>query len=362
MLCVALAVSFVSNIFTAAENANAELEVSAKSAIVLEAKSGRVVYEKNGYDVLPMASTTKIMSTVIALESDIDLDEYFTVDSDAIRVEGSSMGLQEGDRVTLRTLCYGMMLPSGNDAANATAVRVAGSVEAFVDMMNDKAKELGLENTSFVTPSGLDDYTDDHYSTAYDMAVLTSYAVKNPLFREICSSKNVELEYGNPPYKRWLANNNKLLRYCDGVYGVKTGFTDDAGRCLVSSCERDGMTVVCVVLNCGPMFEESSALLEQAFKDYHLVDLTSGYAFKNEVAVNEGRESSVKIGTFGNYYYPLKNSELKKVKYNYKVPNSLEAPVEKGQEIGEVKIFIYNDYHFSEKIYTMESERRNSIL
>ncbi len=265
MLCVALAVSFVSNIFTAAENANAELEVSAKSAIVLEAKSGRVVYEKNGYDVLPMASTTKIMSTVIALESDIDLDEYFTVDSDAIRVEGSSMGLQEGDRVTLRTLCYGMMLPSGNDAANATAVRVAGSVEAFVDMMNDKAKELGLENTSFVTPSGLDDYTDDHYSTAYDMAVLTSYAVKNPLFREICSSKNVELEYGNPPYKRWLANNNKLLRYCDGVYGVKTGFTDKARRCLVSACERDGVELICVTLNAPDDWQDHSKLYDYGY-------------------------------------------------------------------------------------------------
>lgn len=222
--------------------------VSAKGAILIDAATGEVLYEKNGYSKLPMASTTKIMSALIALEQN-DLDEKFVVDKEALKVEGSSMGLQEGDTVTMRALVHGMLLPSGNDAANCAAVRISGSVEAFVQLMNDRAAEMGLRFTHFVTPSGLDDYTDDHYSTAYDMAVLTREALKNDDFREICGKKNAKLEFGNPPYERWLINSNKLLTMCDGVIGVKTGFTDKAKRCLVSACERDGATLICVTLN-----------------------------------------------------------------------------------------------------------------
>ena len=158
--------------------------VSAKGAVLIDSVTGEILFEKNAKSKLPMASTTKIMSAMLALESG-NLDEEFTVDSNAIKVEGSSMGLQEGDRVTMRALVYGMLLPSGNDAANAAAVRLCGSVDAFVQLMNDRAVELGLNSTHFVTPSGLDDYTDDHYSSAYDMAVLAKEALKNPDFREM---------------------------------------------------------------------------------------------------------------------------------------------------------------------------------
>lgn len=247
-------VSFISALFIAfssfAFKADAyELPgVSAKGAILIDAATGEVLYEKNGYEKLPMASTTKIMSALLALEQD-NLDEQFVVDKNAIKVEGSSMGLQEGDIVTMRTLVYGMLLPSGNDAANCAAVRISGSVEDFVQLMNERAAEMGLNSTHFVTPSGLDDYTDEHYSTAYDMASLTREALKNQDFREICGKKNAKLEFGNPPYERWLTNSNKLLTMCDGVIGVKTGFTDKARRCLVSACERDGATLICVTLN-----------------------------------------------------------------------------------------------------------------
>ena len=162
--------------------------VSAKGAVVINASTGEVLYSHFAEKSLPMASTTKIMTTILAIEHG-DLDSRFTVDPVAVRVEGSSMGLKENDKVTLRDLCYGMMLPSGNDAANCTAVRVGGSIENFVQLMNDKAKQLGLENTRFVTPSGLDDYTQDHYSSALDMARLTRYAMKNKEFRKICSAK-----------------------------------------------------------------------------------------------------------------------------------------------------------------------------
>ena len=224
-----------------------EPQIAARAAVVLEYETGRVLYEKNADLQLPMASTTKIMTTLLTLESG-NIDDWFTVDSEAIKVEGSSMGLSEGKEVTKRILCYGMMLPSGNDAANASAIAVSGSIDAFVELMNEKAENFGLTSTHFVTPSGLDDYTDEHYSTALDMANLTRLALSNDIFREICGTTSICLEFGDGE-SFWLSNSNKLLSSCYGVIGVKTGFTDKAGRCLVSACERDGVTLICVTLS-----------------------------------------------------------------------------------------------------------------
>ncbi|MDE5649196.1 MAG: D-alanyl-D-alanine carboxypeptidase, partial [Oscillospiraceae bacterium] len=221
-------------------------EVSAKACVLIEEKTGKILFEKNSSEKLPMASTTKIMTTLLCLESG-GLDDSFVVDSEAIKVEGSSMGLTEGDVVTKRDLCYGMMLPSGNDAANATAVKLGGSIENFAKMMNERAEEIGMTRTCFVTPSGLEG--DGHGASAYDMALLAREALRNPDFVEICSQKKAKVEFGNPPYERWLTNTNKLLDMYEGVKGVKTGFTDEAGRCLVSACERDGISLVCVTLN-----------------------------------------------------------------------------------------------------------------
>ena len=219
------------------------LDTKAKAAVVLDAATGRVLFAKNANARLPMASTTKIMSTLLTLEQD-GQDEWFTVDPDAIRVEGSSMGLRAGDRVTLSALAYGMMLPSGNDAANAAAVRIAGSKEAFARMMNERAAELGMEDSHFVTPSGLDDNA--HYSSAYDMALLTREALSNPRFAEICSQKSAKVCFGNPPADRWLSNHNRLLKLYPDAAGVKTGFTDAAGRCLVSYAQRGGVRLIVV--------------------------------------------------------------------------------------------------------------------
>ena len=179
--------------------------VSALAAVLISADTGEIVYSENSETKLPMASTTKIMSALICLESGSLYDE-FTVDSDAIKVEGSSMGLQEGDVVTKYALCCGMLLPSGNDAANAAAVEIAGSIDAFADMMNERAQEIGMSQTYFVTPSGLEG--EGHGSSAEDMALLAREALRNPLFAEICSSQNIKVSFGNPPYERWLTNTN----------------------------------------------------------------------------------------------------------------------------------------------------------
>ena len=186
--------------------------VSAKACIVMEATTREVFFSQNADEHLPMASTTKIMTTLLCLESG-DLDTPFPVDNNAIQVEGSSMGLVKDDIVTKRALCYGMLLPSGNDAAGATAVKLAGSLSAFADLMNERAAQLGMQNTHFVTPSGLHD--EQHYSTAYDMAILTAAALQNPDFREICGQATAKVTFGNPPYDRWLKNSNKLLTQCE---------------------------------------------------------------------------------------------------------------------------------------------------
>lgn len=238
-------------------------DVSAASAVMIEAATGDVVYEKNAYEQRSMASTTKIMTTLLCLESG-NLDDSFIVDENAIMVEGSSMGLVKGDVVTKRVLCCGMMLPSGNDAANATAVKLAGSIGAFSDMMNERAEKIGMKNTHFVTPSGLE-ADGEHYSTAYDMALLTREALKNEEFRRICGSSSIKVKFGNPPYERTLFNTNKLLNMYDGVIGVKTGFTDEAGRCLVSACERDGITLICVTLNAPDDWNDHMKMYDYGF-------------------------------------------------------------------------------------------------
>lgn len=237
-------------------------EITAKGCVLMDAQTGYVLFAQNEQEKLPMASTTKIMTTLLTLESG-DLDTPFIVDSAAIHVEGSSMGLQEGDTVTRRALCVGMLLPSGNDGANAAAVSVGGSIPDFLEMMNARAKEIGMTRSFFASPSGLD--AEGHGASAYDMALLAREALKNPDFAAICSRQSMTVCYGDPPYARTLTNTNKLLGMDDTVIGVKTGFTDAAGRCLVSACRRQESTLICVTLNDRNDWADHSALYDYGF-------------------------------------------------------------------------------------------------
>ena len=245
----------------------ASVSCLAKAMCVMESESKRVLYDKNLEEKLPMASTTKIMTAITAIERGVDLDEPFEISKKAVGIPGTSLYLKEGEHFTLRKLLYGLMLISGNDASVAIGERVGNGVEHFIDMMNWKAKQIGAINTHFENTHGLDEK--GHYTTAYDLALITSYALRNDIFREIVSTKSIQVTNEDGKI-RYFNNKNKLLHSVNGAIGVKTGFTDDAGRCLVSAVERNGMTVVCVVLNCGPMFEESASLLEKAFGDFRL--------------------------------------------------------------------------------------------
>lgn len=309
-----------------------DIEVSAKAAVVVSADTGEIIYSKNSGEKLPMASTTKIMSALLCLESG-DLYEPFTVDTDAIRVEGSSMGLQEGDTVTKYALACGMLLPSGNDGANAAAVKIAGSLEGFAELMNDRAQKLGLTKTYFVTPSGLEG--EGHGSSAEDMAILAAEALKNDLFREICSSQTMKLEYGNPPYTRWLKNTNKLLSMYDGTYGVKTGFTDEAGRCLVSACEREGKRLICVTLNAPDDWNDHMKLYDNCFKKVKTQEL----CVPCEMYVNlAGSQKDILPVTVGEELadFTVYNADTADFTYTVAAPPFVYAPVKTGDKAAEL--------------------------
>lgn len=309
------------------------ISVSAYSAVVIEADSGRVIFEKNPDERMPMASTTKIMTALLCLEEG-NIHSEFTVNPDAIMVEGTSMGLQKGDKVTLYTLAAGMLLASGNDAANAVAVRVAGSIPEFAIMMNKRAQSIGMKNTNFVTPSGLDDK--NHYSTALDMAHLARVALLNPDFLGLCSQKNMSLSYGNPPYVRWLSNHNKLLKTYDGCIGVKTGFTKKSGRCLVSAAERDGVRLICVTLKAPNDWDDHQKLLDYGFANVKKVKLpVPSLSFEVKNGVESDILGVIKETPFATITEDdLKNIEVKVTDY------SLDAPVFEGDYVGKVYYYL----------------------
>lgn len=314
-------------------------EVSAKAAVLIDASTGKVLFEKNAYDIRQMASTTKIMTTLLCLESG-NLDRYFTVDTKAINVEGSTMGLVNGDIVTKRILCYGMMLPSGNDAANAAAVRIAGSNSEFAKLMNQRAKQIGMKNTNFVTPSGLDDYIDNHYSTAYDMALLAREAMKNETFAKICATKKIKIDFGNPPYGRWLLNSNKLLNMCEGCIGVKTGFTDKAKRCLVSACERNGSRLICVTLSAPDDWNDHIKMYNYGYSRLINVKMQ-----QEDISVDVvgGTKDFVDIVPQGDTQLILTDVNAADIKQQIVIEHFLYAPVKKGQVVGKLEYLIGNE-------------------
>jgi D-alanyl-D-alanine carboxypeptidase (penicillin-binding protein 5/6) len=332
-------------------NASSETASFAKAMAVIEKDSGRLLYQKNSSQKLAMASTTKIMTALVALKNCKDLDERFKVDDRAVGIEGTSLYLHKNEEKSIRELLYGVMLPSGNDAAVAIACRISGSEEKFCKLMNEEAKKVGALNTNFMNAHGLDE--EGHYTTAYDLALITAEAMKNETFREIASTQKIKVSGNEEVVAKFLKNKNRLLWSVEGCNGVKTGFTDNAGRCFVCSIEKNGMTLICVVLNCGPMFEEAEKLLVTAFEEYKLYELLSAYSPCQDILVTKGVEKSVDTMTRRKFSYPLTLEEYAKIEYEINLPENIEAPVEKEQIVGEINIKLDNCLLFSEKIYTI---------
>ncbi len=302
-------------------------DLSAECAAVMCVQTGELLFQKNAHSRHSMASTTKIMTSLIALEQNTP-DRIITADSASITVEGTSMGLQAGDKITLKSLVYGMLLLSGNDSANLTAKAVGGSIEKFALLMNKRAGEIGMKNTHFVTPSGLDD--EKHYTTAYDMALLGCEAVKNPAFVNICSKKKAVVCFGNPVAEHTLYNHNKLLSYYDGALGIKTGFTRKSGRCLVSCAEKDGVMLVAVTLNAPSDWSDHKKMLDFGFSQI------------NEKKVGE---KSVSVPVTGGEQKSVTASSLEttlckeSITKHIFIEKFLYAPVKKGSVVGQVRYF-----------------------
>ena len=325
-----------------------DLSTSAKAMCVLEKDSGRIIAGKNEDMQLPMASTTKIVTAITVIQNCNNLDELIQVDDSAVGVEGSSIYLRKGELISVKDLLYGLMLRSGNDSAVALACHVGGNVEGFAKLMNETAKNIGASNSSFVTPHGLDHK--DHYTTAYDLARITAYALNNPIFKEIVSTKMHVVDATNKSDKRYMSNKNRLLNSLDGCIGVKTGFTTKAGRCLVSATERDNETFVCVVLNCGPMFEESASLLNTA----HALYENNKIIYKDREIYNEyiidKKEGKLYLYAEEDFYFPMQENEMDKLRleYNVKLDNA-----KVGDQVGEIKVFFENNLLKTIKLVTM---------
>ncbi len=305
------------------------VSTSAKAAVVINGDNGEVIYSSNESTRLPMASTTKIMTGLLLCEYG-NFEKEITVTAEMLKVEGSSMGLLAGDRVTLNDLLYGLMLASGNDAANVIAYVLGGGINGFVDMMNQKASELGLEDTHFATPSGLD--ADDHYTTALELAKIAQYAMQNEAFAKAVACEKAVLNYGNPPYRRSLSNHNKMLNLFDGAVGVKTGFTKKSGRCLVSAAKRDGKYVIAVTLNDPNDWQDHKSLLEYGLNSIKQTNYSSKYSSINIPVIN-GEKSEIAA-----FIEPItiNSLETENITDEVYLPEFVYAPIKQNDVLGKV--------------------------
>lgn len=312
------------------------VSVSAQYACVIEAQTGQVLYEKNAYTKHSMASTTKIMTALIALEQGT-LADTVTVSKNAAGTEGTSLYLKAGDKVLLLDLLYGLMLQSGNDAAIAIAEHISGSVDAFAAEMTSRAREIGAKSTAFQNPNGLD--ADGHYTTAYDLALITREALKNDTFSEIVATKSKQIRGGT----QTVTNHNKLLARYEGCVGVKTGFTKKTGRCLVSTAVRDGRQVICVTLNAPDDWNDHARLLDYAFQNTVRYPLLAKGMTVNTVTVRQGSSDAIELLAENDFYLTERaDTKFQNVRIQMNIPDVLTAPIMQGEVLGTAEVY-YKD-------------------
>ena len=319
----------------------------ARVGLIYDRKTKEVLYEKNGYKKVPMASTTKIMTATVVLEN-CDVTQTVEIEAKAAGTGGSRLGLKKGDKITVLHLLYGLLLRSGNDAAVALAIHTAGSVEEFAKLMNAKAQELGLQNTHFVTPHGLD--ATEHYTTAFELAKMADYAMQNESFKKIVGTKTVGIIINGQ--EKMLNNTNELLGYLDGVTGIKTGFTNGAGRCLVTCCNRNGQEIITVVLGADTKkirTTDSVKLIEYAYQTYTYQEV-KGYIqeeFAKWKQINQQRifiskgeaeHPALLLAEIQKEYTCVKKQQTDEISVQISNITQMEAPVMAGQKIGVLQV------------------------
>lgn len=319
--------------------ANVEPTISGKNAIAIETSSGRILYEKNAFTKANIASTTKIMTAIVAIENN-SLDDIVTVSKKSAWTGGSSVDLKEGDKIKLSELLYGLMLNSGNDAAVAIAEHTSGSIEEFSLLMNEKAKEIGALSSNFVTPHGLD--VNEHYSTAYDMAIISKYALNNPAISKLVSTQYYTMTFLDGKTKQ-LKNTNPLLSFYNGISGMKTGYTGLAGKCLVASAKRENFEVIVVTLG-----EPSSKLritdtvkiLDYCFNTYKIYDLRELFPITFSINIQKATKQNIIPIYKNSLYLPLTENEKENIIVRKFIKENLIAPIEMNEYLGKVQFKI----------------------
>lgn len=310
--------------------------ITARSAILMDQFTSRILFSKNAHEQLPMASTTKIMTAILAIESG-RMEESVTVSEYASLVEGSAVDLEAGEEKTVEELVYALMLRSGNDAATAIAEHLGVSVEKFAEKMTRRARELGAAQTSFLNPHGL--HQEEHYSTAYDLALIATHAMSLSQFREIIAQREKRISWTGRPYERVLRNQNKLLQMYETANGIKTGWTSLAGRCFVGAAAREGWQLVTVVLNAPQMWEDTIKLLDFGYAYYRWETVVEQGRQLKTVAVRGGREDRVVLQSGEGLGLPLKENEAKLLRFHFNVPEVLRAPLQTGETVGSLQIY-----------------------
>lgn len=360
-----------------------EPQINSCSAVVIDRNTNTILYGKNENQKRKMASTTKIMTATVIIEN-CNLSDIVTISKKAASTGGSRLGLKTGDKIIVNDLLYGLLLKSGNDAAVALAEYCSGSISNFADMMNKKAFELGLHNTHFETPHGLD--SNEHYTTAYELALLSNYAMQNKTFRTIVGTKTTTININN--ISRQISNTNELLGNFDGVYGIKTGFTNGANRCLVTACKRQNMDIICVVLGADTKkfrTQDSVKLLNYAFNNFESVSIenivnSNFEKWKAEnlskIVINKADSSlinsklseknnnynnlNLRIEEIENKIIPIRKDLVNSIKINVNCPLYFEAPIEKDSNLGTIDVYIENKEIFEYSIYSNNEIKRKS--
>ena len=328
------------------------LNLNSRSCIVLDRVSKQILFGKNENNKVKMASTTKIMTAIVVIEN-FDLNTQATISKKAAGTGGSRLGLKTGDKITIHDLLYGLLLCSGNDAAVALAENVAGSVADFSKLMNEKAAELNLTNTHFESPHGLD--SDEHYTTAYELSLLSDYALKNTTFLKIVGTKNYTITING--YSKTLSNTNELLGNLNGVYGIKTGFTNGANRCLVTACKRGNMDIICVVLGADTKkfrTQDSIKLIEYSFSNFEYVNIEEiantqleswKETYLSDLSVYKGTSNCIEleISQLDVSTIPIQKEFVNNIETVISVDNNIIAPLQQGEIVGSIKIISNNN-------------------
>ncbi|MDD2495738.1 MAG: D-alanyl-D-alanine carboxypeptidase [Tissierellia bacterium] len=351
-------ISLTLNIIYATEKK--ELKLKSLAAIVIDAENGRVLYEKEGYSKRKIASLTKMITAIVTVEN-AKMSNVVTIKTASSVIGGSTIGMKKGDKITVEALMYGMLLESGNDCAYALGEYIGGDTESFGKMMTEKAKEIGAKDSAFKNPHGLD--AEGHYSTAYDMAIITRYALSNNIINKIVGTNTIEVKFGNTP--KYFSNTNRLLRTYAPTDGGKTGFTNGANRCLIASATRNGFRVITVVLGAETTdirFDDAKTLLEYALNNYTMKDISKNMNWYINIPIIKGKIDHYEKYITREMRVALTEEEYEKIYIKQTILPIIHAPAKKGYNLGKIELYIDNERIYEENIILSKSiEKKNTL-